>query len=213
MFNLFNIYFINYAVTVLLVWLWWIYCILQQKNLSQPVKNHSINNIFGLFSPVVAYNQLSYFFEPLEQFEIVNGFIDLESGYCLFVTKLLSLFFYSHLIPAITFIFFLIFVFSNTISINNFTISNLLIFKLINNLFATNTQFAFENQNSFFFLYFLFLFILYHNFSGMFPFSYTTTSLVLASFFLSMTAFFFCSYYKYKSKWLIFFWSFFTNRC
>ena len=128
----------------------------------------------------------TYFFDPLEQFEIVNPLLSSNS---IFNTLVFNFFFYAHNIPAITLFFLFFFVFTRAVAYNNFTIINLAIFKLVKNLFIANVPNAFQNQDTFFLLYFIFIFILYHNLAGMLPFNYTTTSLIVTSFLLSITIF------------------------
>lgn len=140
-----------------------------------------------------------YCFEPLEQFELVNPVVLTPFNWLFtFAT-------YSHAIPTMTAIFFFFFAFSKAISFSNFTIINLSIFKLIKNLFIVNVPNAFQNQDTFFLLYFIFVFILYHNLSGMLPFNYTTTSLIVTSFLLSITIFSFVCFKNLRQNGWFFF--------
>jgi hypothetical protein len=131
-----------------------------------------------------AFVSASVLFEPLEQFEIVSAQLNPY-------ISLLGFFSSSHVVPTAVAISFFVLLFGNFSVYSNFFIVNLVIFKLIRNLFSVNVGNAAKNQKAFFLFYSVFIFILYHNFCGMAPFTYTTTALIVTSFLLSMTVFFY----------------------
>jgi len=138
------------------------------------------------------------FFEPLEQFEIslvaFNPYVNF-----------LGFFSSSHTVPTILAICFFTAVCANFSAQSNFFIVNLMLFKLVRNLFLVNVANSAKNQKMFFLFYGVFVFILYHNFCGMAPFTYTTTALIITSFLLSMTVFFFvCIKSVLQNGWFFF---------
>jgi cytochrome c oxidase subunit 2 len=138
------------------------------------------------------------FFEPLEQFEISAVTI---SPYFNFIGFFSS----SHMVPTVLGICFFTLLCANFSTQSNFFIINLTIFKLVRNLFSVNVANSAKNQKMFFLFYGVFVFILYHNFCGMAPFTYTTTALIITSFLLSMTVFFFvCIKSVLQNGWFFF---------